>query len=551
MSSPVRSPALACAVILAAAVPSFSFAQTLPPIRARDSVTIKPSDKYEKGAIHRFLFGDNYRDIWATPVKAPVLDLADFAGGLTPTETGGGMQTRSLRFKGADGREYAFRPVYKALLDLPDSFRGTIIWNLVMDARSASHPTAPVSAPPILTAAGILQAPAALVALPDDARLGQFRQEFGGVLGTIEERPDVPDNNPSAAFAGAENIEDGEDMLERINEEPEKINARTFLKAVLVDALLNDNDRHAGQWSWARLEEGGAWQPIPRDRDKVFIDYEGFLVGLGRGAAPTLVRFGATYPRLSDLFDNAVEFERRMLNGLEKPVWDSVVAELKAAITDDVLEAAIAAQPPEYAATNREILATLKARRANLQGAADKYYAYMAHTVDLHATDKNEVASVVRGEGGVTVTIREADKQEPYFTRRFNAGETREIRLYMHEGGRLIALLLADQQREHGHHRDTRGAHGQQLHPRQPLRPGEVRRLAVELVDVAAEEHGAHPWPAARYRPATGSRRLTSASSLPGTPRCARPWPAARSRGRGRRGASPSPARRAPSLPPG
>ena len=434
MSSPVRSPALACAVILAAAVPSFSFAQTLPPIRARDSVTIKPSDKYEKGAIHRFLFGDNYRDIWATPVKAPVLDLADFAGGLTPTETGGGMQTRSLRFKGADGREYAFRPVYKALLDLPDSFRGTIIWNLVMDARSASHPTAPVSAPPILTAAGILQAPAALVALPDDARLGQFRQEFGGVLGTIEERPDVPDNNPSAAFAGAENIEDGEDMLERINEEPEKINARTFLKAVLVDALLNDNDRHAGQWSWARLEEGGAWQPIPRDRDKVFIDYEGFLVGLGRGAAPTLVRFGATYPRLSDLFDNAVEFERRMLNGLEKPVWDSVVAELKAAITDDVLEAAIAAQPPEYAATNREILATLKARRANLQGAADKYYAYMAHTVDLHATDKNEVASVVRGEGGVTVTIREADKQEPYFTRRFNAGETREIRLYMHEG---------------------------------------------------------------------------------------------------------------------
>ena len=174
-----------------------------------------------------------------------MLDLNDFAGGLTPTETGGGMQTRALRFMGANGREYSFRPVYKALLDLPDTFRGTLVWSLIMDARSASHPTAPVSAPPVVAAAGLLQAPAALVAMPDDPKLGQFRQEFGGVLGTIEERPKVPDNNPSAAFAGAENIEDGEDMLERINEEPQKINARDFLKAVLVDALLNDNDRHA------------------------------------------------------------------------------------------------------------------------------------------------------------------------------------------------------------------------------------------------------------------------------------------------------------------
>jgi hypothetical protein len=433
MSFTSRATLTASAVFFAAAAPSIGSAQTLPEIRARDSVTIIASDKYRKGGFHRFLFGDNYRDIWATPVKAPVLDLADFAGGLTPTEIGGGKQTRALRFKGANGREYSFRPVYKALLDLPDSFRGTIIWNLVMDARSASHPTAPVSAPPVLTAVGLLQAPAALVALPDDARLGQYQKEFGGILGTIEERPRVPDDNPSAAFGGAKNIEDGEDMLERINEEPVRWNARGFLKAVLIDALLGDNDRHAGQWSWAKLADDGEWQPIPRDRDKVFIDYEGFLVGLGRGAAPTLVRFGETYPRLSDLFDNGVEFERRMLNELEKPAWDSVVAEVKAAVTDQVLEAAIAAQPREYDATNREILATLKARRNAIGDAANRYYAYMAHTVDLHATDKNETATVEHAEGMVTITLSEEGK-EPYYRRRFNTGETREIRLYLHGG---------------------------------------------------------------------------------------------------------------------
>ena len=58
----------------------------------------------------------------------------------------------------------------------------------------------------------------------------------------------------------------------------------------------------------------------------------------------------------------------------------------------------------------------------------------MAHTIGLHATDKSEVATAERGEGQVTVTLREADKQEPYFRRRFNADETREIRVYLHDG---------------------------------------------------------------------------------------------------------------------
>lgn len=438
---------VARAVLAAAAIiaPATAASQVLPPINARDSVTVKASDKYEKGAIHRFLFGDNYRDIWATPIKAPVLDLGDFAGGLKPTETGGGKQTLSLKFEAADGREYVFRPVYKALLDLPDSFRRTLIWNLVMDARSASHPAGPVSASAILRAAGVLHVPARLVVMPDDPRLGEFRAEFAGVLGTIEEDPRASDDRPSASFAGATNIENAEDMLERLNESAaDRVDARSFLKAVLVDLLLNDNDRHAGQWKWARLEKGGLWQPIPRDRDKVFIDYEGFIVGLGRGAAPTLVRFENTFPRPQDLFDNGVEFERRLLNGLEKPVWDSVVAELKQAITDPVLDAAIAAQPPEYAATSREILAKLRVRRDNLEEGANDYYAYIARTIDLHATDADETAAIVREEGAVTVTVGERGA-EPYFRRRFIAGETREIRIYLH-GGDDIANVTGSAQ---------------------------------------------------------------------------------------------------------
>jgi hypothetical protein len=40
-------------------------------------------------------------------VQVPLLDLETYAGGLTPEELGGGLQTRSLKLKSAEGREFA------------------------------------------------------------------------------------------------------------------------------------------------------------------------------------------------------------------------------------------------------------------------------------------------------------------------------------------------------------------------------------------------------------------------------------------------------------
>ena len=79
---------------------------------AMDSVVITPGAQYRAGGLHRFFFGTRYRALWTTPIKVPVLDLAHYAGGLKPTRKGGGQQTRSLRFTGGDGREYAFRSVF-------------------------------------------------------------------------------------------------------------------------------------------------------------------------------------------------------------------------------------------------------------------------------------------------------------------------------------------------------------------------------------------------------------------------------------------------------
>src|SRR4030095_14452568 len=72
-----------------------------------------PGKRYDAASFHKFFFGSNWRDVWTTPVKIGVIDLSTYGGGLEPLRKGGGNQTRNLRFKGGDGKEYKFRSLDK------------------------------------------------------------------------------------------------------------------------------------------------------------------------------------------------------------------------------------------------------------------------------------------------------------------------------------------------------------------------------------------------------------------------------------------------------
>src|SRR5690349_24779403 len=81
---------------------------------AQDSVIISASNKYQHPSfVKRILIGKNYRDVWSTPVKMKMLDITTEKGGLKPTELGGGFQTKSLRLKEKNGREWVLRTVDK------------------------------------------------------------------------------------------------------------------------------------------------------------------------------------------------------------------------------------------------------------------------------------------------------------------------------------------------------------------------------------------------------------------------------------------------------
>jgi hypothetical protein len=415
-------------------------AQSFPPGVGPDSAQVVAGATFAANGFHRSMLGDNYRDLWTTPVRLPVLHLDKFAGGLTALRVGGGKQTRSLRLSTSDSVEYVFRPIFKEGVNLPDNFEGSLIWWIFQDAGSASHPAATVAAVPAMDVARVLHPNPILVVMGDDPRLGEFRKDFAGLPGTIEVYPNVP-NGGGAPFANALTILDAEELLDTLNKDPDvRVDDRTMLRARMVDLFLGDNDRHADQWRWAQLTAGGPFEPVARDRDKVFLSFEGLLLNMARISAPALVRFLPKYPDPGALFENATDFDRRILGNLDKSVWDTTARDLQRELTDEVLEATISAMPAEYAARSRDLIPILRVRRDSLHSAAMRYYGQLFSLADVHATDAADNATIMRNaDGSVRVTLQSGD-QPVWFDRTYNPADTREIRVHLH-GGDDSALI--------------------------------------------------------------------------------------------------------------
>ena len=434
------------AVAVAAQVPARA-----PPAPA-ESVTVVPGTTYGAGTLGRFIYGEHYRNLWTAPLTVPVLSLDHYAGGLRPLVRGGSQQTKSLRFSGADGREYVFRSIDKdPSPSLPPELRRTYAKHVMRDLISAQHPGGSLVVARLLDAAGVLHATPQLVVMPDDPRLGEFRQEFAGMLGLIELRPTDDPAEGTSESTGMK-VSSSEKLFERITEHAdETVDSRAFLAARLFDMFVGDWDRHPDQWRWARTGNTSTdqWQPIPRDRDWALVKLDGLAWSLARFVYPfpQFVSFDAEYADLVWLTWNGRVLDRRLLAELSRPVWDSVAMALQAKLPDAVIDDAIDQLPSGLATASRDFLRrTLVSRREHLREAADRFYEILAEQADIHATDESELVEVARvGPRTTDVRVRQRSKSgvpEPsdWYHRRFDATETREIRIYLHGGADQVVV---------------------------------------------------------------------------------------------------------------
>jgi hypothetical protein len=400
---------------------------------------------YEAGAFREFFLGENYRDLWTTPLSVPTLNPETFAGGLTFMREGGGRATESLRFKGGDGWEYVLRSVDKNITPaVPPDLRGTLVHSMAQDLISAEHPGAALVAEPLLRAANVLHASPRLYRVPDHPFLDSARAQFRHRLALLEVRP-------TDGWAGTVEVQGSEDFQRLLEDDPvNRVHAHAVLTARLMDVYLGDWDRGWDQWRWARLDADGLrwWIPIPRDRDNAFFHAEGLIPALARTQMPTLMHFKARIGSVTPFHAHAARLDRLLLSSLPRRAWDSTAAFLRVRLTDAVIDSAVGRLPAEYRVMGgRQLAAVLRARRDALPEAAARFYRLVSREVDVHVTDHAERAEIVRlPNGAVDVIVYpvDGDPGRPHFYRRFMPSETREVRLYMHGGDDQVVVRGAD-----------------------------------------------------------------------------------------------------------
>jgi hypothetical protein len=293
--------------------------------------------------------------------------------------------------------------------------------------------------PRLLRALGILHLEPTAYVMGDSPRLGEFRETFANMIGLLEEKPNEgPDDTPG--FAGSRKIKDSDKLLEDLEESPEyRLDEREYLRARLVDFIINDTDRGSDQWRWARFGDEGAYtyRPIPRDRDWAFVNGDGLLARLVRGTFPKMAEFDDDFPRLAAFTFSSHMLDRRLLTRLTRAEFAAELAHVQQTLTDDVIAAAVGDLPAPFQPGHADALArALSVRRDALGDVVWPWYRWLFREPDLRATDEDDIVHLQHQADGslrVTMATREAP-ETAYYDRTFPPDETHEVRVYLHGG---------------------------------------------------------------------------------------------------------------------
>lgn len=412
------------------------------PLLQKDSVVVQADPELDNvSRTHRKWFGENYRKEWAADTKLPVLKLSQLHGGLTPTQQGGGFQTKSLRLVDPSGKEWVLRNVIKNMeFLLPESMRETFAKDVIMDALSAQHPYSALIVPPLADAAGVPHTNPVIGVVAPDKNLGIYSGDFIDRICLLEEREPLgkSDNTPK--------------MYKTLKKDNDNtVDTAVYFKARLLDLLIGDWDRHEDQWRWAYKKdkkENKRYQPVPRDRDQVLHVVDGVFpaIAASKSLMPRLHDFDGTIKKVNYYFMAGSKINANFFNQYDYDQWMQLTRAFVHNITDSVLEAALRRLPESsYRMRHDQLLRQFKERRDHMPEAMATYYRFFNRIVDIQTSDKNEQVQIKDTDnGGLLVTIHKISQsgkiEQELFHRVFDPAVTKELRLFIHDGDDSVVI---------------------------------------------------------------------------------------------------------------
>jgi len=395
------------------------------------------------GGLHNALLGEHWREIYRQDYDFPVLDLAEFQGGMTILKRGGGNQTNSLRMEDKKGRQFTMRALTKdASRFIPYPFNQLDATNfLVRDNFLSTHPFAAVAIPKMCDAANIYHTNPRLYYIPKQPVLDVHNDVFGDEVYLVEERPSE-EWKKQETFGYPDDIISTYDVAEKIKKGyKHRIDQKWAVRTRLFDMLIGDWDRHDDQWRWTEIEEGDMhiYRPIPRDRDQAFSKYDGAITAVARLYEPFLRQLVTYKPELGNMkwaSWSPRHFDAAFLNELSLEDWLQEAKYIQENVTDEIIEEAFREMPEAaYDLSAPELIPVMKQRRANLQDFARDLYLYLSETVTVIGSEKDDYFEIVREDDEHTTVYvhdrsKDGSKDEKMYKRTFKRSETKEIYLY-------------------------------------------------------------------------------------------------------------------------
>lgn len=405
----------------------------------KGTTVVIPGEEYKRSGYHNFFWGKHYRKEWNTAIRIENFLLDTAEGGLTPLQPGGGRQSKSLRLKSGNGKEYVLRGVNKDFGRGLKNMDGTFISRIAKDQGSIGHPYAAYTITPMAKAAAIYHTQPKIVFVPKQTALANYNDEYGDQLYLFEERPD--ENQEDAAnFGNSKNLIGSEKLLEKIYDENDnRVDQVAFVRARLFDMFIGDWGRHPDNWRWAEFDLGkqSIYKPVPRDRDQAYTKIDGFYPDIAGAIRNEIQGFGYSIKHIGAWNYPGRPLDQKFLNELTLDTWLMQAKELQQVLTDSLIESSIRLMPPElFAISGNTIIDKLKARRDALPTYAEKYYKYLAKKVTILGSEKTELIKVnVLPDKKVTVDVFKINKQgniidTPYYSRQFNPDETKDLFIY-------------------------------------------------------------------------------------------------------------------------
>jgi len=429
-----------------------------------DEVSYKPKDSYgktqlssvysseetDKSGLHKWAWGEHYRDLYSKQINAPVLFLDDLSGNVKPISEGGGNQSRSLRLINDNENEYTLRALRKSAIRfiqnnmkehyLADIVDNTVAERIVMDYYTTAHPYAPYALNDLMDDVDIPHVSPKIYFVPKQEALGVFNDEYGDELYMLEEH--VGDENKDLVIFGSpDDILSSSDLrMELLESKDARVDEDEYIKARMFDMLVGDWDRHDDQWRWAEIEGDDGkkvYKTIPRDRDQAFSKYDGPIISLLKLGFPpfrAMQSFNSSIKSVKWFNTAGYAMDKMIIQTSNWEDWEKQVKFIQTNITDAKIEDAFANLPEEVKDQSMvNIKKNLKIRRDNLMTVAQDYYKYLNKFHVVTGTDEDDKFLITRKNDGIT-EIQISSEDKVVYENSYNSKDTKEIWIYGLDG---------------------------------------------------------------------------------------------------------------------